>query len=189
MTYMGRKNIMRNARLRRIFDPSCLFDAERRCLPCDLWPFKGHVGIACCMQCDRVGAISGILGSLQPVTMFNISAHDPTTVVSHQKIIAWQERRRLGTNIGKDQPAGILRIIGGMLYSIFARAAARLRWLFKTIAASVVKPTVITAGDAFLLDPSIFEGSAAMRTMERHEPEPLRPIAEQYEFFTQQFDL
>src|SRR5690349_21916901 len=76
-----------------------------------------------------------------------------------------------------------------MLYSIFERTVGGLRRLLQAIAADVVEPTVIAAPDTVFLDPPVFKGSAAMRTMEPHESEPFRPVAEQYELFTQQFDL
>ena len=76
-----------------------------------------------------------------------------------------------------------------MLDALFERARGRLRGLLQTIAVHVVKPAVITATYAVFFDPAVFQRRAAMRTMQRNQPEMSLSVTKQHELFRQQCDL
>src|ERR1043165_2422665 len=110
-------------------------------------------------------------------------------VLAREEIVARQERRGIGSEIGEDEAADLLRLVGRMLDAVFERAAFGLRRLLDTFAGKIVEPAVIAAAEAAVFDTAELERSPAMRAMEAQKPELAVARAEQHEIFAEQSDF
>src|ERR1051326_8235924 len=110
-------------------------------------------------------------------------------VLAREEIVARQERRGIGSEIGEDEAADLLRLVGRMLDAVFERAAFGLRRLLDTFAGKIVEPAVIAAAEAAVFDTAELERSPAMRAMEAQKPELAVARAEQHEILAEQSDF
>src|ERR1051325_5533126 len=87
-------------------------------------------------------------------------------VLAREEIVARQERRGVGAEVGEDEAAQILCLVRRMLDAFFERAAFGLRRLLDAFTGEIVQPAMIAAADAAVLDAAELERCAAMRAME-----------------------
>src|SRR5215813_11985625 len=162
MTHVRRKNEMRDSRFRDSFHPRRFLDAKRSLLPIDLRPLHRHVWITGGVERDGVGAVGGILGALQPVTKLFAAPDHATSVTSNQQVVTGKQGRRLRTDVREHKASRLLGMIGRVLDTVLERAVFRLGGLLQTFAAAIIKPTLVTAANAVILDPPKLKRCAAM---------------------------
>src|SRR5262245_50137813 len=130
--------------------------------------------------------VDGILGALQPIAIFRAGADDPFAVIFEEQIIARQERRGIGANIGKDKTSKLFGFERRMADAIFECAVGGFGGLLQAAAAHVVEPAMIAAADAAIFDAAEFERCAAMGAVQLDQAEPSAAVAKQYEVLAKQ---
>src|SRR5581483_3485557 len=88
-------------------------------------------------------------------------------VVGDLKILVVREqRRRLRAHVGEDGPAGLVRLIGSLVYALVEGGALRLAGLLEAAAGSVVEPAMIDAANAAVLEPAVREVGSPVGTVD-----------------------
>src|SRR5882724_2084711 len=133
--------------------------------PGDLRPLQSHMWILRRMERDQMSLVDGILGALEPVTIFRAGADDALAILFEKQIIGRQKRRGFRANVGENKTSDFLSFIRRVLDAIFEGAVRGFCGLFEAAAVHVIKPTVVTAADALILHSTEFQRRAAMRAM------------------------
>src|SRR5262245_13525609 len=176
---------MRDSRLRNPFHPRRFLDAKRSLLPIDRRPLHRHVWITRGVERDGVGAVGGILGTLQPVTKFFATPDHAASVTSNQQVIAGQQRSRFRTNVREHKPSRFPGMIGRVLDTVLESAVFRFGGLLQTFATPVIKPAVVTAANTVIFDPPKLERCAAMGAVKIEQPQLAATIAEENKVFAE----
>src|SRR5262249_8339125 len=128
--------------------------------------------------------VDAVLHHLQIVAVHQSRAQRSHSVLSHQHIIARQERPRLGTEVGKNDPRQFLNFIGALTNAIFKAALWRFTRLLQHPPINIVKPAMIATAQAAILDMAELEGSPAVQAPQLENTEPAAVIAEKNQVFT-----
>src|SRR6266850_4086204 len=133
--------------------------------PGDLRPLQSHMWILRRMERDQMSLVDGILGALEPVTIFRAGADHALAILFEKQIIGRQERRGIWTDVGENETSDLLSFIRRVLDTIFESTVRGFGGLLEATAVHVIKPAVITAADALILHSAEFQRRAAMRAM------------------------
>src|SRR5262249_10891770 len=106
------------------------------------------------------------------------------SVLSNERIIARQERRWLGTEVGKNDPGQLLNLVSALTNAIFKAALWRFTRLLQHPPINIVKPTMIATPQAAVLDMAELEGSPPMQAPQLQNPQPATVIAEKNQVLT-----
>src|SRR5262245_20880574 len=115
------------------------------------------------MQPLEMVLIDTVLHHLQIVAVDQPRAQRSHSVVSHQHIIARQERSWLGTEVSKNYPGQLLNLVGALTNAIFKAALCRFTRLLQHPPINIVKPTMVATTQAAVLDVAEFERSPPMQ--------------------------
>src|SRR5678816_28112 len=96
--------------------------------------------------------IDAVLHHLQIVTVDQPRAQGSNPVFSHQHIVAGQERHRVGTEVGKDNPGKLLSLVSPLRNALLKAAVGRLARLLQHTPVNVVKPSVVATTQTAILD-------------------------------------
>jgi hypothetical protein len=99
--------------------------------------------------------------------------------------MAGQKRRRFGAEISKDNPRKLLDFISGLTNAFFKTALGGLAGHLQDPTAYVVKPAVVAAAQAAILDMAELQRSASMQAPELKQAYPADIIAKKNEIFAQ----
>jgi hypothetical protein len=139
----------------------------------------------------EVHRVAGVLLALEPVAG-HVGEHDlAKAVLPGERLPDRQFRRRLRSQIGPQQPGAFLHRIGlggAALLGARARIDGIVIGLLDAGAALVHQPAVIIAANAGLLDHSVGEVGAAVRTVAIEQPEPATQILVEHQVLAEQAD-
>src|SRR5581483_4840664 len=89
-----------------------------------------------------------------------------------EELIGREEWRLARAKIGKDDSRLLHARIGAMTNPLEKRRARGFAWLIETSPPNVEEPPVVDASEASIFQTAVAEIGAAVRTMERKEPDP-----------------
>ena len=138
------------------------------------------------MQRHEMSLIDGILGTLQPVAIIMTRADMALAVLAREQIVVGQQGGGFGADVGKNKSGDFLRLIGRMLHALGESAVGGFSGLLQTLAAGVVKPTMVTAANASVFHPAEFQRCAAMRAMQRQQTELVVAVPKKHKIFAEQ---
>ena len=117
------------------------------------------------MERDQMSLVDGILGALEPVTIFRAGADHALAILFEKQIIGRQKRRGFWADISENKAGDLLSFIRRVLDTIFEGAVHGFGGLLEATAVHVIKPAVVTAAEALILHSAEFQRRAAMRAM------------------------
>ena len=153
------------------------------------------------MQHEEVPRVDDVLVVLQPVAVLDIAdrvvapeAHpaqlDIAAAVRVDDVIGRKQGLAAGrAHIDEDEPAIFERRIGRLPHIEAPPGLLALAWHVDALALRVVKPAVVAAAQAALLDPAPFERGAAMRAMWVERADPALLVAKDDDLLAQQLFL
>src|SRR5207244_503024 len=90
-------------------------------------------------------------------------------ILSDPDVVLRDDRGRLRAEVGPVHPDEALDRIGHVLHGQVELAPVRLSGGLEAVAGGVVEPAMVGAGDSALLDPTVEERRAAVRTVVREQ--------------------
>jgi hypothetical protein len=147
------------------------------------------VGRVQILEMHRVGRV---VHALEPVAGQQVDLDDLVEIIAHQNVPARDQRDRLRTEIGENQPAQLrdrIGLDGDLVLVAVLGERAILERLLQAAALGVEKPAVIGAAQALLVRNAVFHGQAAVRTAIADEPHSPRSGTVEGEVLAEQPDL
>src|SRR5258707_14940917 len=108
-------------------------------LPADLRPLQSHMRIFRRVERDQMSLVDGILGALEPVTIFRAGADDALAILFEKQIIGRQKRRGFWADISENKAGDLLSFIRRVLDTIFEGAVRGFGGLLEATAVHVIK--------------------------------------------------
>src|ERR1044071_6435429 len=131
--------------------------------------------------------VHGIFHGLKPVAMIDLVLLDPAlAVLPYEHVPAGQQRPRLGPEIGPQEAAEFFHGIGHVLDLVLETGRFRLGRLLDTLPGTIELPAVIGTANAFLVDATESERSAAVRALLADHTITAGTIAEDDQIFAEQ---
>ncbi len=152
-------------------------------------PLRAHRRQVVAVQPLDVRGVDAVLHDLQPVAGYQRAPDVPQHAVPHEQVVAGQQRRGLGTEVGEDQPAELLHAKGPRPRLLqLLRARSGLRGHAQAASRGVVLPAVVRARDPLAVDLAAAQGRAAVGARLVEQPQPPVEGAEDHEVLAQQTD-
>src|SRR5579884_3089981 len=134
----------------------------------------------------EVRRIDGVLHRLEPIAgELRVHGDLAAAAARDEGVVVGDHGRRQRAEVGPVHADELLYRVGGLLH-VLDDGVVALRWGLEDVAAGVVEPAVVGAGDAPLLDAAVAEGGAPVSAVIGEQTHAALLVAEQHQVLPEQ---